>query len=172
MEVEYNYCPGCAHRLADREAFGRVRRTCPQCGFVYFREPKLAVGVLIEDSLGRVLLVRRAVNPGIGLWALPGGFVDYDEEPRDAAKREILEETGLHVSVHGVLDVAPLGTEDPRHGAIIFFAGNPCGGTLQSGDDASEARWFAADDVPSAGLAFSGTRRVLESWQLRRRSTG
>ena len=172
MEVEYSFCPGCAHPLEDREAFGRVRRGCPRCGFVNFQEPKLAVGVLIEDPLGRVLLVRRAVRPRIGFWAVPGGFMDHDEEPREAARREVLEETGLLVQVQGVLDVAPLGTEDPRHGVIIFFSGIPCGGSLRSGDDASEARWFAADDVPFTELAFTGTRRVLESWELRRRPTG
>jgi len=162
MEVAYNFCPGCAHPLEDRETFGRVRRSCPHCGFIHFREPKLAVGVLIEDSLGRVLLVRRAARPRIGFWAVPGGFMDHDEEPR---------ETGLLVQVHGVLDIAPVGTEDSRQGVIIFFAGHPCGGSLRSGDDASEACWFAADGIPFADLAFTGTGRVLEAWRLRRGPT-
>jgi ADP-ribose pyrophosphatase YjhB (NUDIX family) len=148
-----------------------MRRVCPECGFVYFREAKLAVGVLVEDSLGRVLLVKRSVRPRIGYWAVPGGFMDHDEQPRAAAKREVHEETGLLVQVQRVLDVAPLGAEDPRHGVIIFFAGTPCGGSLRAGDDAGEARWFAADDIPIADLAFSGTRRVVEMWRHDRQSS-
>ena len=172
MEVEYNFCPGCAHPLEDRPAFGRVRRCCPRCDFVHFRDPKMAVGVLIEDPLGRALLVKRAVRPRIGFWALPGGFMDHDEVPREAARREVQEETGLLVQVQGVLDIAPLGREDHRRGVIIFFSGTPCGGSLCPGDDASEARWFAADDLPFAELAFTGTGRVLDAWRLSRGPKG
>ncbi|MBC8449984.1 MAG: NUDIX hydrolase [Chloroflexi bacterium] len=161
MDVAYNFCPACAHPLQDRERFGRTRRTCSRCGFVHFREPKVAVAVLVEDERGRVLLVRRAVLPALGRWAFPSGFMDYDEEPRAAAQREVAEETGLQVQVREVLDVATLGQEDQRQGVIIFFAGRPTGGRLRPGDDVSEVRWFAADEIPYDELAFSGTRRLL-----------
>ena len=167
MHVEYNFCPNCAQPLEDRELFGRLRRACSRCGFVYFIEPKVAVGVLVEDDQGRVLLVRRAVMPRLGLWAFPGGFMDYDEEPRAAARREVEEETGLQARIEGVLDIASLGSEDLRRGVIIFFSGRPIGGTLQPGDDVSEARWFATNEIPFEDLAFSGTKRLLEGWQQR-----
>lgn len=168
MDVQYNFCPACAHPLENGERFGRTRRICPRCGFIYFREPKVAVAVLVEDEQGRVLLVRRAVVPALGRWALPSGFMDCDEEPRAAARREVAEETGLQVHIGEVLDVATLAQEDGRQGVVIFFAGRPSGGKLRPGDDVSEVRWFAADEIPRDELAFSGTQCLLENWQGRR----
>jgi ADP-ribose pyrophosphatase YjhB (NUDIX family) len=106
-----NFCPNCGSPMADRFVFGRTRRACSQCGFVFFREPKLAVGALVERQ-GRVLLVRRAVIPKIGFWCLPAGYVEYDEGPVMAAIREVREETALH---RGQLSaVGTCKAEDPR----------------------------------------------------------
>jgi ADP-ribose pyrophosphatase YjhB (NUDIX family) len=136
---------------------------------VHFQEPKVAVSILVEDSQGRVLLVRRAVRPRIGSWAFPGGFMDYDEEPRAAARREVEEETGLQVQITGILDIISLGSENDRQGIVIFFHGKPTGGNLRPGDDVSEARWFRGTEIPFDGLAFSGTLRLLEDWRHRGR---
>jgi len=165
MQVEYNFCPTCGHPLEDQERFGRLRRACPHCGFVYFREPKVAVSILVEDHLKRVLLVRRAVRPLIGSWAFPGGFMDYDEEPRAAARREAQEETGLQIQIEKVLDIASLGGEGSKQGVVIFFSGRPLEGSLHPGDDASEVRWFAADGIPFDEIALPGTRHLLEDWR-------
>ncbi len=101
---ELNYCPHCGHALEDREAFGRVRRFCPACDRTVFREHKVAAGVLVEHE-SRVLLVRRRMRPGQGLWTFPAGFVDFDEDPAEAAVRECREETGVEVEITGLLDV-------------------------------------------------------------------
>ncbi|RPI47600.1 MAG: NUDIX domain-containing protein, partial [Chloroflexi bacterium] len=90
------YCPHCTHPLEERLAFGRRRPACRACGFVHFREAKVGVSVLVEET-GRLLLVRRAIDPGRGLWSLPSGFLDWDEAPEVAAVRECAEETGLRV---------------------------------------------------------------------------
>ena len=79
------YCPHCAHPLEERLAFERLRKVCPVCGFVYFRALKVGISLLVEDR-DRILLVRRAVEPGKGKWGLPSGFVEWDESP-DAAAR-------------------------------------------------------------------------------------
>jgi ADP-ribose pyrophosphatase YjhB (NUDIX family) len=164
MHVEYNYCPTCSHPLESQERFGRLRPACPRCGFVYFREPKVAVSILVEDHLHRLLLARRAARPLIGSWAFPGGFMDYDEEPRVAAQREAQEETGLRVEIDEVLDIESLGGEGSRQGIVIFFKGRPLGGSLRPGDDVSEVRWFDAGDVPLDEVALPGTRRLLQEW--------
>lgn len=166
-EVTYNFCPSCAHPLEDQERFGRLRPTCPHCGFIYFHEPKVAVGVMIEDERGRVLLVRRAVVPGLGLWAFPSGFMEYGEDPQAAARREVEEETGLQVGIEGVLDVTSM-SEETQWGVLILFTGKPMGGALQPGDDVSEARWFAADEIPYDKLAFANARTLLKKWQRKR----
>jgi len=114
----------------------------------------VGVGVVAHDASGRLLLVQRAVGPGRGLWALPAGFVDADEDPRAAAAREALEETGLVVEVGAVVDVYPV----PGPGGASFFlafAARIVGGTLAAGDDALDARFFAADELPE--LAFDST---------------
>lgn len=166
MSWQANYCPVCGHGLTDQEVFGRVRRVCPACGFIFFRDPKVAVGVLVEDG-GRVLLVRRAVVPKMGWWALPAGYMEADEEPREAARREVQEETGLEVEVTGLMDVLPIATPGGR-GVIILYWARPVGGALQSGDDASEARWFTAEELP-ADLAFESTVVALSRWRSKHR---
>jgi len=140
------------------ERFGRQRPVCPQCGWIYFADPKVAAAILIEQD-GRVLLVRRINEPYRGLWTLPAGFVDADEDPMRAAERECLEETGLTVRATGVLDVIA-GREHPR-GAdfVIVYRGELLAGELQAGDDADEVGWFGRDDLPQ--LAFQATRAVL-----------
>jgi len=161
--LELNFCPNCGSPMADRFVFGRTRRACPACGFVFFREPKLAVGALVEQE-GRALLVRRAAPPKIGFWCLPAGYVEYDEGPAAAAIREVREETGLVIRVTGLLAAYHI-TSDPRGMAVILiYRATRVGGELAPGDDASEAGFFAPDELPR-NLAFASTRRALLRWR-------
>lgn len=109
-----------------------------------------------DPELGLVvLLVRRANDPYKGLWALPGGFVDLDEDLQDAAERELKEETGIEADV--VMQVGAFGTpgRDPRgRNVTICHLGATAHGPAAAtgGDDAAEARWFPVDALPD--LAF------------------
>ena len=122
---------------------------------MHFRDPKVGVGVVVHDDQGRLLLVRRGVEPAAGKWALPAGFVNADEDPRAAAQREALEETGLEVVVGKVIDAYP---GEPGDGVTFFlsFEAEVVGGTLAAGDDATEVGFFALDALPE--LAFESTR--------------
>lgn len=164
MAFEARYCPVCGTPLVDKEAFGRIRRVCPACGFIFFREPKVAVGALVLHQ-DRVLLVRRAVDPERGKWALPAGYMDYDEEPIPALQREVAEETGLHVRVRRLLDVFPIHTEYAR-GVILVYEAEPTQASqpLKAGDDSDQARWFGKEDIPWKDLAFESTREILKRW--------
>src|SRR5690606_33499003 len=104
MTPPVNYCQVCAAPMVDRMAYGKLRRVCPACGFVHFDDPKVAVVLFIEQD-DRVLLVRRGINPERGKWALPAGYVDAGEDPREAAVREAREETSLEVRITRLLDV-------------------------------------------------------------------
>jgi len=155
----YRFCPLCSHALEERHLFGADRAWCPACGFIHFRDPKLAVGALIVED-GRVLLVRRGVVPRRGYWAMPSGFVEYDEHPREALAREIREETGLEAEVGRVVEVYPMA--DPnKKGVFLLFETRITGGELTPGDDVSEARWFPLEDIPWEEMAFPQLKEVL-----------
>lgn len=154
----FKFCPQCASPLSRKSISGRDRRYCPNCGFIHFQDPKLAVGALVVNE-GRVLLIRRAVAPRKGYWAVPSGFVEYDEQPREALAREVEEETGLLVQVGAVIDVYP--NADPtKPGVFLLFEATPVGGTLAPGDDVSEAAWFTGEELPYEELAFQDIDRL------------
>ncbi len=162
--IPMRYCPHCKHPLEVREAFDRLRSVCPACGFVHFRAPKAGVSVVVEEG-HRVLLVRRGVEPGAGMWSLPSGFVEWDESPEAAAVRECAEETGLLVAVAELLSVRHY-TDDYRGPGInLTYRVQVIGGNLRPGDDAVEARFFAPDELPpEQAIAFRGHRLALRQW--------
>jgi ADP-ribose pyrophosphatase YjhB (NUDIX family) len=139
-----------------RERFDKLRPVCPACGYVHFEDPKVAVAVFVRQA-ERVLLVLRANEPERGKWALPAGYVDRGEDPKAAAEREVLQETGLSVQVTRLLDVIYEGL------IVIVYEACVIGGTLRAADDATEARWFTRHDLPE--IAFRSTQQVIAAWQ-------
>ncbi|MHC5058759.1 MAG: NUDIX domain-containing protein [Planctomycetota bacterium] len=110
-----------------------------------------------EEGEREVLLIRRANEPFKGSWALPGGFVEMDEDVPDAASRELREETGLEIPPEELVEVGVFGRpgRDPRGRTIsvVYAARVSAGrGRARAGDDAAEAEWFDAGALP--GLAF------------------
>lgn len=156
MAMPMEYCSACGGRL---EHSGR-HPVCTACGRTHHRDPKVGVGVVAVQD-GRLLLVRRGVEPGKGLWALPAGYVDAGEDPREAAAREAYEETGLRVEVGRVLDVYPSAVTGGHRGASFFlaFEAQVVGGELAAADDALDAGFFAVDALPE--LAFESTRDAV-----------
>lgn len=156
---EVIFCPRCATRLEEKIHAGHVRPACPACGWVFYEDPKVAAAVLIEDTAGRVLLVRRANEPQRGKWTLPAGFINGSEAPDLAAARECLEETGLEVVITQLLDI--YAQREHARGAdfVIFYRANVKGGELQPSDDADAAEWFEPAQLPE--LAFEATRHIF-----------
>jgi len=147
------FCPACGAPLAWAGA-PLAGQVCTGCGLVHHRDPKVGVGVVITDSAGRLLLVRRGMEPGLGRWALPAGYLDADEDPRAAAAREALEETGLQVDVGAVIDVYP-GASGADASIFLSFEARVTGGTLAAGDDADDAAFFTREQLPD--LVFDST---------------
>ena len=147
MEVHL-FCPLCGGRLLPA---GRAQ-VCAACATPHHQDPKVGVGVVVRDDRGRLLLVLRANDPSRGRWALPAGFVDADEHPRQAAARECLEETGLVVEVGALVGLYDAGGTTSF---FLSFAATVTGGTLSPGDDAAAARFFGPNELPP--LAFAST---------------
>lgn len=158
---EINFCLRCGSHLTTQEQFGQIRPTCPDCGWVYFADPKVAVAALIERNGNEVLLVRRANDPQRGLWTLPAGFVDAGEDPVEAVERECLEETGLETGVTDLVDVL-YGQEHERGAHIlIVYEVEVRSGVLRPGDDVDQVAFFPRDGLPP--LAFTTTQKILGS---------
>lgn len=157
---EYLYCPMCATPLERVLLSGEPRNRCPSCGFVHWRNPGVGAAVVVRDDAGRILLVRRA--PGAtraGLWSVPAGFVNYGEEVRAAAARELREETGIIAEVGKPVFVASNFHDPAKLTVGVWFEGTVVGGTLEAGDDADDARFFSLDDLPP--LAFETDTELL-----------
>ena len=156
---EFSFCPHCASELIERRAGGKHRMSCPGCGWIHFRNPAVGVaGVVIED--GRILLVRRGPNATrSGLWCIPCGYLDYGEDVREGAVREVAEETGLVVEVGDVLWVASNFHDPAKLTVGIWFEANVAGGVLRAGDDAVEAAFFDLEDLPP--LAFETDTELI-----------
>ena len=160
------YCPRCAALLEPRDEHGTMRPTCPDCGFISYKNPVPAAGVLLVEN-GRVLLVRRKYDPRAGQWCIPAGFMEAGETPEQSAVRELREETGLEGVLTGLFGVYA-GFDDPRVRAVlILYTATRDGGRLVPGDDALEAGWFALDTLPPQ-IAFAAHRQALA--ELRARS--
>jgi ADP-ribose pyrophosphatase YjhB (NUDIX family) len=162
-QVAYRYCPACGGTLASRtlKTGDPERLVCAQCGFVFYMDPKVAVGTIIKAPDGRLVLVRRAIEPGYGLWVFPGGYVDRGEQVIDAAVREAREESGLDIRIESLVNVYSYGGSAP---IIIVYAATILGGELCADDECLEARLFGPDEIPWEALAFRSTRESLQDY--------
>jgi ADP-ribose pyrophosphatase YjhB (NUDIX family) len=160
-------CPRCRAELSGDTA----RLECAACGFVAYANPKPTATAVCVDDAGRVLLTRRAVEPWIGSWDLPGGFVDEDEHPLDALRRELREETGLEVEPLEFLGVwmDRYGGDSTASSTLnMFWRTRVVGGEPHPADDVAELRWFAPEELPDPpDFAFDCVPRVLAAWRLR-----
>ena|SRR5436190_5022754 len=163
----WEYCPRCRSALAGDER----RVECASCGFVAYANPVPTATAVCVDDRGYVLLGRRALAPDEGLWDLPGGFVDEEEHPLDALKRELREETGLEIEPQEFLGVwmDRYGYDSPAVSTLnLYWTARVLGGDAQAADDVAELRWFAPDDLPSPDeLAFAVNEKVLSAWRAR-----
>lgn len=127
------------------------------------RNPTPAVSALIVQN-GKVLLVKRGCEPNKGLWSLPGGSIELGETTREAAAREVLEETGLTVEIGeptGVHDVISREGEGIKfHYVIITFRARVLSGELQAASDAADACWTPLDEIGSLAVTDGLAERI------------
>ncbi len=154
----WRFCPLCG------EAIEKIddRAECRACGYVGYANAVPGAEAVCFDERGRVLLGRRAFDPGKGLWDLPGGFLHEDEHPLEGLRREIREETALEIEL---IDFLGFWLE-PYDGRIVLCLAwtAHAHGDTQAGDDLVELRWFEPDELPQRSeLAFTHYPEVLSA---------
>ena len=159
----FTFCPRDGSRLQPTRIDGRDRPTCPVCGFADFMHVQIGANTIVERD-GGVLLVRLNYGPRDGRWALPGGLVESDETPVEAAIRETEEETGFRVELDGLLATWM------RPGfpiLVVIYRAHITAGVLRvAPDEASDARFFPRDSIPPLEeLAWPSTAHGLDAWR-------
>lgn len=164
----WKLCPRCGAGL---ELEGSAA-SCPECGLRVHANPAPTASALVLDDEGRVLLARRAVEPGDGLWDLLGGFIEEGEDPLSALCREIEEETALEVEPGEFLGGFPDRYGDGGvHTLNFYWTARIVAGELELDEELREVRWFALDELPPGHeFAFANTLEALERWKARVRS--
>jgi ADP-ribose pyrophosphatase YjhB (NUDIX family) len=151
---DVSFCPRCSKPA--EVAFPRSI-TCPHCGYGAYYNPKPVACAIPRERDGRIWLLRRAFDPGGGLWTFPGGFVDLGESVEDAALRETREELEIDVELQGLVGVY---SRPEDRVVLVVYAARPLG-TPRTTEEATEVRAFAPDAIPWDELAFWSTERAL-----------
>jgi ADP-ribose pyrophosphatase YjhB (NUDIX family) len=168
LAASLNFCARCGGPLnfgfVDGE--NRERLACSNCGFVAYVNPRLVVSTIPVTDDGRVVLLRRGIEPGKGWWAQPGGFLEVDETVTEAAIRETFEETGLVVKPGEII-----GLYSRLEAAVVVlaFEAQVVSGEFRTNPEALEIEAFAPEDIPWPNIAFSTTKWALRDWVARRR---
>ena len=163
---EYRFCPRCSGDLNARriKAGEPERLVCHACDFVFYLDPKIAACTIVEID-GKILLLRRAIEPSLGDWVIPGGFVDAGETVPDAAIRETREESSLEVALGPLVGIYSYPNVSV---VIVVYEALDVKGTPTAADESLEVGLFDPPDIPWSSLAFTSTRDALRDYLARR----
>ena len=166
LEPMVRFCSRCGVELTFGKIEGeeRDRLACPSCGFVFYVNPRLVVTTLPITDRGEVILIRRGIAPGYGMWAQPGGFLEIDETVREAAVRETLEETGLQIEP---LEIIGLYSRVQAAVVVVAYEARIVGGEPRVTNESLETRPFAPEAIPWQQIAFETSIRALRDWVAR-----
>ena len=146
------FCYYCGTGLIKKRYEGRLRLFCENCHEPLYENPIPATCIVVVDSQGRVLLVKRSVEPKKGFWCLPGGFMELDETPEHAALRELSEETGLMGRIDMLLGVSTNPSALYRTVLMVGYLVTSYTGSITAGDDAIDVNFFHFNELPD--IAF------------------
>ena len=155
---EIRHCYRCGAPMEPGPYQGHVRPICTGCGMVHFLDPKVVAGVIIEMER-KLVMIKRNLEPGLGLWTFPSGFVDRGEVVEEAAKREVKEETGLDVALTELVGIY---SRDGDTNILVVYAGKASGGQLQAGEEAQEVGLFDPNVLPPQ--AFEHDTNIIQQW--------
>jgi ADP-ribose pyrophosphatase YjhB (NUDIX family) len=146
----------------------RERLTCPDCGYIAYENPKLVVGSVVSWE-GRILLCRRAIEPSLGLWTLPAGYMELNETSPDGALREAWEEARARIAIDALLAVY----EIPRISQVqLIYRARLLSPDIAAGPESAEVALFAWDEIPWETIAFPTVHWALHAWRERHGQDG
>ncbi len=155
-----NHCHFCGAPLCQKFVEGRERLYCNTCERPIYENPIPATCTVVINDHRRILLVRRSVEPKIGQWCLPGGFLELGETPETGALRELAEETGINGTVETMLGVRTTPSMQYHSVLMIGFSVRDYHGSAIAGDDADDVGWFSHDRLPT--IAFDSHRYFID----------
>lgn len=158
------FCPDCGNSLGSRQFEGRERRYCESCARIVFQQPMPAAGVAVVDD-ERVLLIQRTRPPYADSWAIPAGVMEHDEKAKEAAARELEEETNIVVSPTDLVFFDTWQHEHPVedvHSITIGYAVSRAKttGEPKAGSDAGDARFLRLDGGSKENLRPGEERKM------------
>jgi len=164
-----NFCSCCGapvtHAIPEGDTV--ARHVCAACGTIHYQNPKMVIGCIAEWE-GRVLLCRRAIEPRLGLWTLPAGFMENRETTAEAAARETREEACAEVAIERLFALVNV----PHiHQVHMFYTARLIDGQFGAGIESLESRLFLESEIPWEALAFRSVSFALRAW-LEDRRTG
>ncbi len=159
-EKYYKFCPTCKTPLQRKLIDGKNRIFCPNCNFVFWNNPKPVVSVLLNTN-NKILMLKRANEPLKDYWVMPGGYVNYDETPEEAVKRETLEEIGIEVDILGLIGVYRI-NNDPRGVNIDIIYEGDLKGQIQLSEEHGKYKFFSINELPEK-IAYKH-REAIRDW--------
>jgi 8-oxo-dGTP diphosphatase len=163
QDPAFKYCPRCATALIEKSIDHVRRPVCPACNFILFLDPKLVVIVVVQHT-GKLLLGRRNIEPGKGLWSFFGGYVDRGEKVEEAAIREVKEETNLDVQLEGLIGI--YSEREKVHVLIAYRASiidYQASAMAMQREEVSEIGFFDLEELPE--FAFPVDQHILLDWK-------
>ena len=160
-----HYCYQCGTQLELQLRDNREREVCPACDWVYYAQLKVGAAVIIEQD-NKLLLLQRAHEPWVGSWMIPAGYVEADEDPKDAAKREVLEETSLDVELGDLVKTYFFADDQRGNGVAFVYKATKIFGEINITGEATSFGYFAHDEIP-VYLTKGGHDKIIAEWRLK-----
>jgi ADP-ribose pyrophosphatase YjhB (NUDIX family) len=157
-----NFCSNCGNavKLATPPGDDRPRHVCPACGTIHYENPKVVVGCIPEKD-DKILLCRRAIEPMLGKWTLPAGYLEDGETVAQGAQRETLEEAGARIEI-----IEPYALFNISYVSQIYvmFRARLIDSHIEAGSESSDVRFFSENEIPWDEIAFTVIEATLRQY--------
>ena len=156
----FKFCPMCKYYLKWMTIDGTKRLLCQRCGWINYQNPLPVAVCVVKNKEGHIFLAKRAIEPGIGKWALPGGFIESGEDPQDACLRELKEETGLEGEIIRLIGIYTYRSKIYGSLLVIGYEVTIKEEGFRINDELKEAKFVSRQNLPK--IPFSSHRKIIE----------